>query len=63
MEFTNVNVRVTTELLEAIDALAERESKATGLQVNRSDIVRRALTEDLRRRQEAGEKPAEGGAA
>jgi hypothetical protein len=38
------------ELVEAIDRMAIAETERTGLPVNRSGIMRRALEEDMKRR-------------
>jgi Arc/MetJ-type ribon-helix-helix transcriptional regulator len=58
--FKNISVRFTAEMVESIDRLAQLETKRTGLPVDRSGIVRRALEEDLKRRQ--AEQKKEGGA-
>jgi Arc/MetJ-type ribon-helix-helix transcriptional regulator len=49
--FKNISVRFTAEMVESIDRLAQLETKRTGLPVDRSGIVRRALEEDLARRE------------
>jgi Arc/MetJ-type ribon-helix-helix transcriptional regulator len=49
--FKNISVRFPAEMVEAIDRLARLETERTGLPVDRSGIVRRALEEDLKRRQ------------
>jgi Arc/MetJ-type ribon-helix-helix transcriptional regulator len=54
--FKNISVRFTAEMVEAIDRLAQLETKRTGLPVDRSGIVRRALEEDLKRRQDEQKK-------
>lgn len=61
MEYTNITVRVPVELTEALDQLALDETKRTGLRVDRSSVVRRAIVEDLERRRQEQQK--EGGAA
>jgi metal-responsive CopG/Arc/MetJ family transcriptional regulator len=43
-------------MVESIDRLAQLETKRTGLPVDRSGIVRRALEEDLKRRQDEQKK-------
>lgn len=43
----NINVRVPAELAERIDEEARLESERTGLRVDRSQIVRRALIQAL----------------
>lgn len=52
------------ELIDAIDRMARAETERTGLPVNRSGIVRRALEEDLKRRggELAAAKAGRGGA-
>lgn len=60
MQHTNITIRVPVALVEAIDQLAQDEAERTGLRVDRSSIVRRALTEDLERRKQGEQK--EGGA-
>lgn len=47
MEFKNVTFRAPTRLIEQIDDLASLESSRTGLRVDRSSIIRRALERDL----------------
>lgn len=59
MQHTNITIRVPVPLVEAIDQLALDEAERTGLRVDRSSVVRRALTEDLERRKQAEQK--EGG--
>lgn len=59
MQHTNITIRVPVPLVAAIDRLAQDEAERTGLRVDRSSIVRRALTEDLERRKQAEQK--EGG--
>lgn len=49
-EHTNITVRVPRELRDMLQALAEAESKRTGLRVDISSVVRRALMEDLAKR-------------
>ena len=60
MQFANINIRVPVALVQAIDQLVEDEAKRTGLRVDRSSIVRRAITEDIERRKQAEQK--QGGA-
>lgn len=66
IKYKTISVRFTAEVAEAIDRLARLETERTGLPVDRSGIVRRALEQDLARR-EAIEAEAkrlnEGGAA
>lgn len=50
-EHTNITVRVPAELRERLQALAEAESKRTGLRVDISSVVRRALVLDLEKRE------------
>lgn len=59
-KFKIISVRFTADIVEAIDQLARMESDRTGLPVDRSGIVRRALEQDLARRK--AEKKQEGGA-
>jgi hypothetical protein len=47
-----ISFRAPAELVEAIDRMARHESERTGLPVDRSGIVRRALERDLARLQE-----------
>jgi Arc/MetJ-type ribon-helix-helix transcriptional regulator len=54
--FKNISVRFPSDMVEAIDRLAQLETKRTGLPVDRSGIVRRALEEDLKRRQDEQKK-------
>lgn len=49
-EHTNITVRVPRELRDLLQQLAEAESKRTGLRVDISSVVRRALMEDLSKR-------------
>ena len=60
-KFKTISVRFTADIVEAIDQLARLESERTGLPVDRSGIVRRALEQDLARR-EAEEKKGGAGA-
>lgn len=50
---TQYTFRLTDEIIERLDAYAERLSEETGLEVNRADVVKRLLTKGL----EAVEKP------
>lgn len=50
---TQYTFRLTDELIERLDAYAERLSEETGLEVNRAAVVKRLLTKGL----EAVEKP------
>ncbi|MBE2252865.1 MAG: hypothetical protein IAE78_25255 [Myxococcus sp.] len=50
---TQYTFRLPDELIERLDAYAERLSGETGLEVNRADVVKRLLTKGL----EAVEKP------
>ena len=52
-KFKTISVRFTAEIAEAIDRLARLETERTGLPVDRSGIVRRALEQDLARREQA----------
>ena len=61
MDYITITIRVPTTLVQGIDQLVEDEAKRTGLRVDRSSVVRRALIEDLARRNQAEHK--EGGAA
>lgn len=61
MQFANINIRVPVALVQAIDQLVEEEAKRTGLRVDRSSIVRRALTEDIERRKQAASKEGRDG--
>ena len=49
-KYQYISFRAPKELVDAIDQLARRESDRTGLPVDRSGIVRRAIEEDLKRR-------------
>jgi hypothetical protein len=55
-KFKIISVRFTADIVEAIDQLARMESDRTGLPVDRSGIVRRALEQDLARRKDEQEK-------
>ena len=50
MKHTNITIRVPVALVEALDRLAQAESERTGLRIDRSNLVRRAITEDIERR-------------
>lgn len=50
-KFKTIGVRCPADIVEAIDRLARLESERTGLPVDRSGIVRRALEQDLARRE------------
>ena len=52
-----ISVRFTADIVDAIDRLARLETERTGLPVDRSGIVRRAIEQDLARR-EASEAEA-----
>lgn len=49
-KYQYISFRAPKELVDAIDQLARRESDRTGLPVDRSGIVRRAIEDDLKRR-------------
>lgn len=51
MRYKFISLRAPAELVEKIDALARAETERTGLPVDRSGIVRRALEQDLARRE------------
>lgn len=51
---TNINTRVTQDMLDRIEAFRERVNQATGLGVNRSDAIRLLISAGL----EAKEKEA-----
>lgn len=44
---TNINTRVTQDMLERIEAFKEHLNKATGLGINRSDAIRLLITAGL----------------
>jgi hypothetical protein len=44
---TNVTLRVPLELVKQLDQIVELEAKRTGLRVDRSSIIRRALTQHI----------------
>lgn len=50
MKHTNITIRVPVALVEALDRLAQAESERTGLRIDRSNLVRRAITKDIERR-------------
>jgi hypothetical protein len=50
MEHKYINFRAPKALVDAIDELARQETKRTGLPVDRSGIIRRALETDLEAR-------------
>ena len=50
MEQKYINFRAPQALVDAIDELARQETRRTGLPVDRSGIIRRALEEDLKMR-------------
>ena len=49
-KYQYISFRAPKELVDASDQLARRESDRTGLPVDRSCLVRRAIAQDLRRR-------------
>ena len=49
-----VGIRLDAEAVKALDALAKAESKATGYEITRADVGRKAIVEWLA----AQEKPA-----
>lgn len=52
---TNINTRVTQDMLERIEAFKERLNQATGLGVNRSDAIRLLISAGLEvKEREAG---------
>jgi metal-responsive CopG/Arc/MetJ family transcriptional regulator len=50
MKHVYINIRVPAELAQALDRLAEAEAKRPGLNVTRSELIRRAINEDLAKR-------------
>lgn len=46
MKHTTISLRLPMELLNQLEAAAEKEAKKTGLSINRSDIARRAIAND-----------------
>lgn len=50
MKHAYINIRVPAELAQALDRLAEAEAKRTGLNVTRSELIRRAIIDDLAKR-------------
>ena len=59
-KFKIISVRFTADIVEAIDRLARLEAERTGLSVDRSSIVRRALEQDLARREAEQKKGGAG---
>jgi Arc/MetJ-type ribon-helix-helix transcriptional regulator len=49
-KMVSVHMRMPANIVEGLRALAENEQARTGLPVNVSAVVRRALEDDLRRR-------------
>lgn len=47
MQHKTITIRAPVELIAAIDDAARQESARTGLPVDRSGIIRRALERDL----------------
>ncbi len=43
------SLRIDTTMTDRLDQIAEREREKTGYNVDRSDIIRRALTEFIQR--------------
>ena len=62
MKHVYINFRAPADLIARLDAMAEAESKRTGLPVGRSAMIRRALEQDLERRR-AEQQKQEGRAA
>ena len=44
---TNINTRVTQEMLNRVEAFRERTNQTTGLSINRSDAVRLLIAAGL----------------
>lgn len=44
---TNINTRVTQDMLDRIEAFRERVNQATGLGINRSDAIRLLISAGL----------------
>lgn len=53
MEHVYINFRATANLVRRLDALAEAESRRTGLNIKRSALIRRALERDLQQTEHA----------
>jgi len=60
MQHKTITFRAPVSLIQAIDELARLESARTGLPVDRSGIVRRALEVDLERRRIGAGQQKEG---
>jgi predicted transcriptional regulator len=52
MKHAYINFRAPADLIARLDAMAEAESKRTGLPVGRSAMIRRAVEQDLTRREQ-----------
>lgn len=50
MQHAYVSLRIPAELAADLDRLAEAEAKRTGLNVTRSELIRRAIIDDLAKR-------------
>lgn len=61
MSHKYINFRAPKALVDAIDELAQLEAKRTGLPVDRSGIIRRALEQDLERRKKTDHKEGRAG--
>lgn len=58
-----ISFRAPAELVEAIDRMARLETERTGLPVDRSGIIRRALERDLEKlKQQRGKMETKGAA-
>lgn len=44
---TNINTRVTQDMLDRVEAFRERTNQATGLGINRSDAIRLLIAAGL----------------
>jgi hypothetical protein len=60
MTHQNITLRVPVELVARIDAEVVAEAKRTGLRIDRSQIIRRVLTQVLPELKEAAAKKVAG---
>lgn len=56
MKHAYINFRAPADLIARLDAMADAESKRTGLPVGRSAMIRRAIEQDLERRKAEQQK-------
>lgn len=61
MKHIYINFRAPADLIARLDAVAEAESKRTGLPVGRSAVIRRAIEQDITRREQEKRGVVNGG--